>query len=80
LPDRNRTGVPIVTLNTAHPTPDPWFATFSIIAFDPATNELERRCSPMRSPPAAVPPSLDRRGGNAGVCQPARPEGHRTAR
>ena len=29
--------VPIVTLNSAA---DPWFATFSIIAFDPATNEL----------------------------------------
>jgi len=29
--------VPIVTLNSA--APDPWFATFSIIAFDPATNE-----------------------------------------
>ena len=35
------TSVPIVTLNTVQPVaPDPWFATFSIIAFDPATNEL----------------------------------------
>jgi len=24
----------------AAPPPDPWFSTFSIIAFDPATNEL----------------------------------------
>jgi uncharacterized Ntn-hydrolase superfamily protein len=31
---------PIAVENTRSALPDPWFSTFSIIAFDPATNEL----------------------------------------
>ena len=37
--DRSLRVLPCLAQESA-PQPDPWFSTFSIIAFDPATNEL----------------------------------------